>query len=80
MQLTMIRIRVILAAMYVCLCHGHRDRDIREAAKTGLKSAREIYRSLGKPPRCGRCLTFATRLIEEVHSAGDPPALMKQAV
>jgi bacterioferritin-associated ferredoxin len=68
----MIRICVILRVMYVCICNGHRDRDIREAAKTGLRCAREIYRHLGKPARCGRCLDFATQVIEEVHSTAKP--------
>jgi bacterioferritin-associated ferredoxin len=59
--------------MYVCICNGHRDRDIREAAKTGLKCAREVYRHLGKPPQCGRCLVLATQMIEEVHRSGGAP-------
>jgi bacterioferritin-associated ferredoxin len=60
--------------MYVCICNGHRERDIREAAKTGLRCAREVYRHLGKPPKCGRCLAVASQVIEEVHgSLGLPP-------
>jgi bacterioferritin-associated ferredoxin len=55
--------------MYVCICNGHRDQEIRAAAATGLRCAREIYRHLGKPPRCGRCLDLAARVIEEVHAA-----------
>jgi len=59
----------MLRAMYVCICNGHRDSDIREAARReGLRSAREIYRRLGKPVRCGRCLEVATQVIEEVHA------------
>ena len=81
MQLTMIRICVILRPMYVCICNGHRDSDIRAAAKTGLKCARKIYRHLGKPARCGRCLDFAARVIDEVHASNDVPSdLAKQAV
>jgi bacterioferritin-associated ferredoxin len=53
--------------MYVCICNGHRDSDIREAAASGLTCARKIYRHLGKPARCGRCLDFATQLVDEVH-------------
>ena len=56
--------------MYVCLCNGHRDHDIRRAAATGLRCARAIYSNLGKPARCGRCLDLAARVIEEVHGAG----------
>lgn len=53
--------------MFVCVCNGHRDSDIRAAAAKGLTCAREIYRHLGKPPRCGRCLDFASQLVDEVH-------------
>ncbi len=74
-QLTTIPICVKVYVMYVCICNGHRDRDIRDAAKTGLRCAREIYRHLGKPARCGRCLDFAAQLIEEVHSAAKPATL-----
>lgn len=57
--------------MYVCICNGHRDSDIRNAAETGLRSAHEIYRCLGKPVRCGRCLEVANQVIEEVHGRSD---------
>ena len=59
----------MLCCMYVCVCNGHRDCEIREAAKSGLRCARTIYAHLGKPPQCGRCLDVATTLIEEVHGA-----------
>ncbi len=52
--------------MYVCLCNGHREDDIREAARAGFTCAQQIYQKLGKPPRCGRCLEFADELIKEV--------------
>jgi bacterioferritin-associated ferredoxin len=55
--------------MYVCICNGHRDSEIRAAAKTGLRCAREIYRHLGKPARCGRCLEVATAVVNEVHES-----------
>jgi bacterioferritin-associated ferredoxin len=54
--------------MFVCICNGLRDAEIKAAARTGLTSAREIYRKLGKPARCGRCLEFADQLVDEVHS------------
>lgn len=50
--------------MYVCICNGHAERDIRKAAASGLRCPKAIYASLGKPPRCGRCLTLATEIIE----------------
>jgi bacterioferritin-associated ferredoxin len=57
--------------MYICLCNGHRESDIRAVAETGLTSAREIYERLGKPPRCGRCLDTAAQVIADVHAAAD---------
>jgi bacterioferritin-associated ferredoxin len=55
--------------MFVCICNGHRSSDIRRVAATGVKCPREIYNRLGKPARCGRCLEFASRLVDEVHAA-----------
>jgi bacterioferritin-associated ferredoxin len=63
--------------MFVCICNGHRDSEIRAAAAEGLTCARAIYRHLGKPPRCGRCLDLASELVDEVHRtalAVQPPA------
>ena len=56
--------------MYICICNGHRDSDIRRVAQAGLRSAPEIYARLGKPVRCGRCLEVATKVIEQVHGGG----------
>lgn len=53
--------------MYVCICNGHRDTEIRQVAAAGFTSARDIYAHLGKPPRCGRCLELADKLVAEVH-------------
>jgi bacterioferritin-associated ferredoxin len=58
-----------MRAMFVCICNGHRDSEIRSAAQSGLTCARKIYRHLGKPAKCGRCLEFATQLVDEVHAA-----------
>lgn len=54
--------------MYICICNGHRESDIRNAAREGLRTAPEIYRRLGKPVRCGRCLEVASQVIEEVRA------------
>lgn len=58
--------------MYVCICNGHAERDIREAAASGLRCPREVYAFLGKPPRCGRCLSLAAELIDAVHDDAGP--------
>ena len=59
--------------MYVCVCNRYRDSQIRAAAEAGMTCPREIYSSLGRPPRCGRCLEFAAEVIAETRAAGPAP-------
>ena len=66
--------------MFVCICHRYREQDIRRAAHSGLRSAHDIYRRLGAEPRCGRCLEFAEKLIEDVRvgsQAGSTPGVAR---
>ena len=53
--------------MYVCLCNGYNDSDIREIAKDGIHSVLEVYLILGKGPCCGKCLDLAQEIIDNVH-------------
>ncbi len=52
--------------MYVCICNGYRDRDLREAVLRGAQSVEEAYRMLGAPPCCGTCVPEAQDLIDEM--------------
>jgi bacterioferritin-associated ferredoxin len=63
MRLTIILIQLTVRPMYVCLCNGHRESDIRRATESGLRCVRAIYRELGGPPRCGRCLPVAESVV-----------------
>ena len=50
--------------MIVCLCNGHNDREIRaKAAELGSTCPVAIYSALEGPPRCGRCLDYAGRML-----------------
>jgi bacterioferritin-associated ferredoxin len=40
--------------MYVCLCNGFTDRELRSAAEPGCSVA-DAYRALGVRPKCGKC-------------------------
>lgn len=51
--------------MYVCICNGYRDCELRALAKQGVRSAHVAYHSLGAGPRCGRCLSIAQCVIDE---------------
>lgn len=42
--------------MYVCLCHGFTDTQVKRAVAEGRRSVSDIYAALGGKPRCGRCV------------------------
>lgn len=56
--------------MYVCLCNGYRDTEIREIAESGVRCAREVYLTLGNGPCCGTCLDCAQDIVDSVHGGG----------
>lgn len=64
--------------MIVCLCNGHNDREIRaKAAELGSTCPVTVYSALQGPPRCGRCLDYAGRMLgtcQQRNSAGSSPA------
>lgn len=85
MRLTMILIQLTVHAMYICLCNGHRESDIRRATESGLRCVRAIYRELGGAPRCGRCLPVAESVVaaaleaRQVREPGTPALLTATA-
>ncbi|MBD3640353.1 MAG: bacterioferritin-associated ferredoxin [Marinobacter sp.] len=54
--------------MYVCLCHGVTDREIREAAENGISSMRQLGKELGVGTQCGRCACTAREILRESRS------------
>lgn len=51
--------------MYICICNGITDRAIRECAKAGSRSLRDLECSLGVGVVCGRCRDAAAEILEE---------------
>jgi bacterioferritin-associated ferredoxin len=49
--------------MVVCVCNALRERDVRQAARSGCRDPLSAYASLGCRPRCGQCVPFARELI-----------------
>ena len=49
--------------MYVCICNGVTDKDIRQAAEAGCKSMAELTMRTGCGATCGTCLDMATELL-----------------
>jgi len=48
--------------MYVCICHGVTDQDIRQAADAGCASVTELTMRTGLGSGCGTCGEMAAEL------------------
>ncbi|MDO5505146.1 MAG: (2Fe-2S)-binding protein [Pseudoxanthomonas suwonensis] len=58
--------------MYVCVCNGVTDREIRDVAEAGCGSVAELTMRTGAGAGCGSCLDMAEALMQQVgasHSA-----------
>ena len=55
--------------MYVCICNGFRERELRDAVLRGARNVKEAYTALGSEPCCGCCVEEAQDFIEETLAA-----------
>ena len=55
--------------MYVCLCNGITDSQIREAADSGCDNLRDLRRELGVGSQCAKCVRHARQVLRETRSA-----------
>jgi bacterioferritin-associated ferredoxin len=55
--------------MYVCLCNGVTEREIRQVAEAGCRTVSELTMRTGCGASCGSCLEMATQVLEGVHAA-----------
>lgn len=51
--------------MYVCICRGVTDRQIRRAVAEGARSLHEVQKQLPLADCCGRCAPVARELIRD---------------
>jgi len=51
--------------MFVCLCNGIRDRELRELAGKGVRTAGEAYRRLGVEMNCADCAECIQGFIDD---------------
>ena len=70
--------------MYVCLCHGLTERDVRGAINQGCKSVAAVYRHLADRPQCGKCVPDVRCMLQDsrCHAGGGtamPMAAVAQA-
>jgi bacterioferritin-associated ferredoxin len=54
--------------MYVCVCNGYREAEIRDAAAGCDDDVVAIYTALGSGPQCGHCIPFATDIVAQVRT------------
>lgn len=59
--------------MYVCLCNGVTDRDIRQAAEAGCRTISELTMRTGAGANCGSCVEMAARLLDEARGTLELP-------
>ena len=51
--------------MYVCLCKGITDTQIRTAIEEGANSFREVRNTLGVGSQCGKCGSATRKILRE---------------
>lgn len=51
--------------MYVCLCKGITDSQIKDAVIGGASSLKEVRKQLGVMSQCGRCGAMAKNIVDE---------------
>ncbi len=54
--------------MYVCICNGITENQIRNAVSDGVRSLRELRADLGVASCCGKCADCAQQVIHEALS------------
>ncbi|WP_119394059.1 (2Fe-2S)-binding protein [Salinibius halmophilus] len=45
--------------MYVCICHGVNDKQIKQAVSQGAQSMRDLAKTLCVGTKCGKCVCQA---------------------
>jgi bacterioferritin-associated ferredoxin len=59
--------------MYICICNGVTDRDIRQAVEAGCRSVPELTMRTGAGATCGSCLDLAAQLMDEARAIRELP-------
>jgi Bacterioferritin-associated ferredoxin len=58
--------------MYVCICHGITDQQIREFFSGGDKTLFDLRRELKVGTQCGRCNCAARSLAQRLYTIAEP--------
>ena len=55
--------------MYICLCNAITDKQIRRAAKAGVRDLWQLQSQLGVASGCGSCIEHAESILNEAQQA-----------
>lgn len=66
--------------MYICICNGVTDREIREAISRGARRLEDLSRELGVATGCGSCACAAGELLGDAPASSSPHHGPRQAV
>ena len=59
--------------MYVCICNGVTERQIREAATAGCTTVAELTMRTGAGANCGSCLDMAMDVLQAAQPTSHEP-------
>ncbi len=59
--------------MYVCVCNGVTDHEVREVAAAGCRTLSELTMRTGCGATCGSCLEMAQQLLDEAQAVRELP-------
>ena len=66
--------------MYVCLCNGITDGQIRDAIARGARRLEDLSRELGVATGCGSCACLASEMLGDAPAPGTSASGPRQAV
>lgn len=64
--------------MYVCICNGVTDHDIRHAADAGCGTMAELTMRTGAGANCGSCVDMANAMLEQARTVRELPLPLLQ--
>ena len=54
--------------MYVCICNGVTEQQVRDAADMGCASVAELTMRTGAGANCGSCIGLAAEILEDLRN------------
>lgn len=55
--------------MYVCICNGITEKQVRRAAKAGVRNLWGLQSELGVASNCGSCKQAAMDIVRDTHAS-----------